>query len=83
MKWNDLNKGYASRVEALKAKRPHEILQVDENASLAEVKAAHRRLAKVYHPDCSDPFLKSSNAEVLKIINCAYEAMTKRTPTRK
>jgi len=83
MKWNDLSRGYASNLEAMKAKRPHEILQVDEGATHDEIKAAHRRLAKVYHPDRSDAFLKSSNAEVLKLINDAYEAMTKRASTRK
>ena len=32
-------------------KDPHTVLQVDKNASLAEIKLAYRELANKYHPD--------------------------------
>ncbi len=79
MKWRDLPKGYASRPEALRTLPPHEVLQVVENAPLEDVKASYRRLVKIYHPDRSHEFLQGSNAEVLKIINEAYEVLVKRT----
>jgi molecular chaperone DnaJ len=77
MKWRDIQKSYTDRLEALRRQKPHEVLQVSEGASLDEVKAAYRRLVKLYHPDKSHEFVQSSNAEVLRIINDAYQAMTK------
>ncbi|HTH48555.1 MAG TPA: DnaJ domain-containing protein [Candidatus Limnocylindria bacterium] len=80
MKWRDLPTGYADRPEVLRTLSPHEVLQVAENAPIEEVKAAYRRLAKLYHPDRSHEFMQGSNAEVLKILNDAHEALVKRTP---
>jgi molecular chaperone DnaJ len=77
MKWRDIPKKYADRLEALRGQKPHEVLQVSEGASLDQVKAAYRRLVKIYHPDKSHQFVQSSNAEVMKIINDAYRVMTK------
>jgi molecular chaperone DnaJ len=77
MKWRDIPNGYTDRPEILRGLKPHEVLQVGEGASLAEVKAAYRRLVKIYHPDKSHEFVQTSNAEVLKIINEAYETMAK------
>lgn len=78
MKWRDLPTGYADRPEALRTLPPHEVLQVAENAPPEEVKAAYRRLVKLYHPDRSHEFMQGSNAEVLKILNDAYEVLVKR-----
>jgi molecular chaperone DnaJ len=75
MKWRDIPNGYTDRPETLRGKKPHEVLQVSEHASPDEVKAAYRRLVKIYHPDKSHEFVQSTNAEVLKIINEAYESM--------
>ena len=77
MKWRDIPNVYTDRPETLRGKKPHEVLQVAEHASLNDVKAAYRRLVKIYHPDKSHEFVQSSNAEVLKIINDAYETMAK------
>lgn len=77
MKWRDIQNEYTDRPEALRSQKPHEVLQVSEHASLDEVKAAYRRLAKIYHPDKSHEFVQSSNTEVLKIINEAYKTMAK------
>ena len=78
MKWRDVPKGYTDRPETLRGQKPHEVLQVAEQASLDAVKVAYRRLVKIYHPDKSHEFVQASNAEVVKIINEAYEAMKKR-----
>ena len=78
MKWRDLPQGYAGRPEVLRTLPPHEVLQVPENAPLEEVKAAYRRLVKIYHPDRSHEFVQGSNTEMLKIINEAYEVLVRR-----
>jgi len=75
MKWRDIPNGYTDRQAILRGQKPHEVLQVSEHASLDEVKGAYRRLVKIYHPDKSHEFVRTSNAEVLKIINDAYKAM--------
>ena len=77
MKWRNIPNGYMDRPETLRGKKPHEVLEVSEQPSLDEVKAAYRRLVKIYHPDKSHEFVQSSNAEVLKIINEAYETMAR------
>lgn len=77
MKWRDIPNVYTDRPETLRGKKPHEVLQVSEHALPDEVKAAYRRLVKIYHPDKSHEFVQSSNAEVLKIINEAYDTMAK------
>ena len=79
MKWRDITTAYTDRPQILRGQPPHEILQVSEHASLDEVKAAYRRLVKINHPDKSHEFVQSSNTEVLKIINQAYEIMAKQT----
>jgi DnaJ-class molecular chaperone len=82
MNWRDIPTRYTDRAEILRAQKPHEILEVSEAATLDEVKAAYRRLVKIYHPDKSHGFVQSSNAEVLKIVNDAYQAMAKRAESR-
>jgi DnaJ-class molecular chaperone len=81
MKWRDIPSGYTDRPQTLRGQKPHEVLQVSEHASLDEVKAAYRRLVKIYHPDKSHEFVQASNTEVLKIINEAYETMAKQADT--
>lgn len=78
MKWRDLATNYKGAAERLRVKSPSEILRVPENGSIDDIKKAYRRLAKIYHPDKSDPFVQSSNEEVLKIINSAYESLARK-----
>ena len=78
MKWQDLPKRYVGRLELLRTQKPHEILNVSEHASLDDVKAAYRRLVKIYHPDKADEFFQASNEEVIKLINDAYKKMARR-----
>ncbi len=75
MQWNDVKGSYVGKVAKLSSKSPHEILGVSPDASFDEVKGAHRKLVKTYHPDGSDPFLSNHNQEMLKIINAAYDRL--------
>lgn len=57
-------------------KRWHEILEVDESASLAEVKSAYRKKIQQYHPDRLVGMASELNEIALKkaqIINAAYD----------
>jgi molecular chaperone DnaJ len=83
MKWRNFKSDYTGRLELLRRQRPHEVLQVSENASFDEVKAAYRRLVKIYHPDTSHEFVQSSNTEMLKIINEAYATMARQSGSSK
>ena len=44
--------GFCTQSSATKLKDCYFLLEVDENASLLEVRNAYLRLAKDYHPDC-------------------------------
>jgi DnaJ-like protein len=60
--------------------RPYEVLGVKPGVSDRELKAAHRDLAKVWHPDRfqHDPRLQEKAQEKLKEINEAYEQLLSR-----
>ncbi|AFY58035.1 DnaJ-class molecular chaperone with C-terminal Zn finger domain [Rivularia sp. PCC 7116] len=50
----------------------YEILNVDRNASQAEIKQAYRRLVKLFHPDVNQ---KKEDKEQIIRINAAYEVL--------
>lgn len=58
--------------------KAYELLGVKPGVSLRELKAAHRDLAKVWHPDrfLHDPRLQEKAQEKLKEINEAYELIS-------
>jgi curved DNA-binding protein CbpA len=57
--------------------KAYELLGVKPGISSGELKAAHRDLAKVWHPDrfVHDPRLQEKAQEKLKEINEAYELL--------
>ena len=77
MKWTPLD-FRARTLDEWRRQPAHEILGVPEHASEAEVKAAYRRKARIYHPDVLDPFLKRHGEEVMKLLNRAYDLMLAR-----
>ena len=64
--------------------RAYEVLGVKPGVSDRELKAAHRDLAKVWHPDrfVHDPRLQQKAQEQLKEINEAYEQLISRHKRR-
>ena len=65
--------------------KAYELLGVKPGVSSGELKAAHRDLAKVWHPDrfVHDPRLQEKAQEKLKEINEAYELLSSgKTPRR-
>jgi hypothetical protein len=59
----------------------YQALELDQDASLADVKAAYRRLAHVYHPDHNPGFTKRA-AERFDAVNQAYDALLHRRATK-
>lgn len=55
----------------------HEILELDPEASLDDVKQAYRDLVNIWHPDrvSNNPRLKRKAEEKLKEVNVAYKKM--------
>ena len=64
--------------------KAYELLGVKPGVSSGELKAAHRDLAKVWHPDrfVHDPRLQEKAQEKLKEINEAYELLISGKPPR-
>jgi DnaJ-class molecular chaperone len=77
MKWRDLRKAYIDRIEELSHQTPSQLLEVSEDASPQEVRRAYLAKVRAYHPDSADPFVKAHSEEVLKLINRAYETLTR------
>lgn len=75
MKWTNLNTGYEGVIERLRNSLPHEVLDVPIDASIDEIKRAYRKKLSVTHPDRSSSFMKSTDEEVTKLINLAYEKL--------
>ena len=77
MRWREVHPLDVSSAAALSKRTPAEILRVAPDASCVEIKAAYRRLVRVYHPDVADAFLRRRNQEMLKLVNRAYEALAR------
>lgn len=56
---------------------PHEVLGVRPDASLAEIKAARRRLAKSLHPDRN-----GEDGLAMREVNAAYSELLTRSPVQ-
>lgn len=63
-------------------RNPYEVLEINEGASSAEVRAAYKKLVKKYHPDQyqNNP-LSDLADEKMKEINAAYDQITKQQKT--
>jgi DnaJ-domain-containing protein 1 len=68
------------------ARPPHEVLGVEEDATLEEVQASYRKLAAAYHPDklaSSAAELRAIAEERLREINAAYSTMKREREPRR
>jgi curved DNA-binding protein CbpA len=52
------------------------VLGISKSASLPEIKAAFKKLAKIHHPDKSTASNKEANAEIFRQIAQAYEILS-------
>lgn len=77
MQWTNKKGPFPSKLDVMRSKAPHDVLGVSETATPAELKARYRELVKTYHPDSADPFMRQHSEEALKIINDAYDRLTK------
>lgn len=77
MKWKNRTSILSDEIARLEALEAHEVLNVNCDATIEEIKAAFRNLSKIYHPDKSDPFLRNHNEKVMKIINKSYQKLMK------
>jgi hypothetical protein len=71
--------GQASELSGRYRKPAHEVLGVDPNASLAEIRAAYRRLAQMNHPDKVmglAPEFRILAERRMKVITAAYKALS-------
>ena len=75
MKWRELNTGYTGLIDKLRSMDPHELLGVQKNCTVAEIKSAYRKKIRTYHPDRTDPFMRAHGEEVSKLINSAYQLL--------
>jgi curved DNA-binding protein CbpA len=80
MKWNELNRPYESLLEELRKMAPHDLLGVPPGASASEIRSAYRRKISRSHPDRSSFFMRSTDQEISKLINSAYDALMKGVP---
>lgn len=78
MRWRTLRPRHRNRVEVLRQRAPHQLLEVPASATAEEVKAAYRRQVRFYHPDVVDSFLKAHSEEVMKLLNEACSLMLRR-----
>ena len=77
MNWRDLDREYKSELDRKRKQTPYELLRLQGNATRKEIRSAYLKLVKTYHPDGSDTFMFRYNQEVLKLINAAYEELSK------
>jgi hypothetical protein len=69
--WGGPGDGTRSREEM----RALDVLEVETDASFEEIKSAHRRLAKIYHPDAAPD--DSDAATRFQAVQAAYEVLRK------
>lgn len=78
MKWKNIQNGFEGVIERMHCASPYEVLGVSETATQEEIKNAYRKKMAVTHPDKSSDFMISTDTELAKLINVAYEKLTKR-----
>lgn len=75
MKWRSRKPQLSDEIARLSGLEPHELLNVAPDANADEIKRAYRHMVKVYHPDKADPFMRTHNEQVIKLVNDAYERL--------
>jgi len=78
MKWKNIENKYSSHLEKLRNLSPYELFELDSQVSKTELKRRYLEKVKTYHPDKADKFMEDYCQEVMKIINSAYEFLSKK-----
>jgi DnaJ-class molecular chaperone len=60
--------------EALGSDDPYDILEIKRTATMAEIKSAFKRLAKIWHPDLN-PHRITEATRMMQKINAAYSLL--------
>ena len=81
-KTQDAQDSFEARLVSLKDNAPKcfELLEIDENSTTNEIKAAFKRKIKDYHPDkvnASGSKIKQMAEEETKLVNIAYQTLKK------
>lgn len=76
--WRSLDGPFRDRLAEVRALAPHELLGVPVDCAKVEARDAYLALVKTYHPDHADKFMAAYNQEMLKLVNQAYEYISKR-----
>lgn len=75
MRWREINTGYTGLIDKLRSMDSYELLGLERNCTVAEIKSAYRKKIRTYHPDRADPFMRAHGEEVSKLINSAYKLL--------
>jgi DnaJ-class molecular chaperone len=77
MKWRNLKNSYESRIEILRGMDPYELLEVDRDISINDLKKEYYKKLKTYHPDKNYEFMKDYGDEYTKLLNTAFDKIEK------
>ncbi len=75
MRWKNRKPQLSDELARLRGLEPYEVLGIAPDASADDIRAAYRRMVKIYHPDKSGPFMRKYNEQVMKIVNDAYDQL--------
>ncbi len=80
MKWQNRLPRLPDELSRLRELAPHDLLNISSEASVQDIKHAYRQMAKLYHPDRADAFMRKHNEQVIKLVISAYKSMMANFP---
>lgn len=77
MKWRNIKNRYESRIETLRNMDPYDLLGVDRDVSMRDLRKQYHKKLKTYHPDKTDDFMDDYGEEYTKLLNKAFSKIEK------